>query len=45
MIQIELKDGYMVCQTCKGYLEAGDLSPGCECQHEFTDNSLHLTEH
>lgn len=31
MRQIELRDGYLVCVTCKGYIEAGNLTPACEC--------------
>jgi hypothetical protein len=34
MQAIELDAGYMVCMTCRGYVEASHMSPSCECLDE-----------
>lgn len=31
MRNIELRNGYMVCTICRGYIEAGNQTPECEC--------------
>jgi Cys-tRNA synthase (O-phospho-L-seryl-tRNA:Cys-tRNA synthase) len=31
MRPIELQDGYMVCTLCRGYVDATELHPACEC--------------
>lgn len=37
MIEIELENGYMKCVICKGYIDAGDLTPICECINSEED--------
>lgn len=34
MRPIEIQNGYMVCVTCRGFIEAGNMSPCCECFEE-----------
>lgn len=31
MKPIELRDGYMICLVCRGYIEASTQTPPCEC--------------
>jgi hypothetical protein len=35
MRQIEISEGYMLCAICRGFIEAGDKKPACECLEEF----------
>ncbi len=40
MWQIEMNEGYMVCTTCRGYIDASEKTPICDCLHEdLTDNT------
>ncbi len=41
MRRIELQNGYMVCVDCQGYIEAGDMTPACDC---IDDNSTSQNE-